>query len=247
MVSSFVLRPAPVGDPATLMRIHTTQRRRPLLQQLLLAPLQRPARPVQHPSPASPPTTSSSPPPSAAPASPSASGDKPPPPTTSTSPSSPWPSAAASSHTEEQAPVIVLGYRLWQRRFAADPAIVGKSVTLSGHPYTVVGVAPPDLPRHRPHPRPPVLGPPRQHRPARPQPPRPQLAASSTGSPSSDASNPASPATRPPPSSAPSPNTSPKAYPETDKNIELPLRASRLPARRATAPPFSSSSPRSRS
>jgi predicted permease len=44
---------------------------------------------------------------------------------------------------EERLPVIVLGYRLWQRRFAADPAIFGKSVTLSGRPFTVVGVAPP--------------------------------------------------------------------------------------------------------
>src|SRR5580698_1948569 len=45
--------------------------------------------------------------------------------------------------SEERQQVIVLGYRLWQRRFASDPAIIGQSVTLSGHPYTVVGVAPP--------------------------------------------------------------------------------------------------------
>ena len=44
---------------------------------------------------------------------------------------------------EERLPVIVLGYRLWQRRFAADPTILGKSITLSGRPFTVVGVAPP--------------------------------------------------------------------------------------------------------
>jgi predicted permease len=43
---------------------------------------------------------------------------------------------------EEKSPVIVLGHSLWQRRFGADPAIIGKSVALSGHPYTVVGVAP---------------------------------------------------------------------------------------------------------
>src|SRR5215469_4711943 len=46
-------------------------------------------------------------------------------------------------NTEEHAPTVVLGYRLWQHRFAADPLIAGKSVTISGHPYTVVGVAPP--------------------------------------------------------------------------------------------------------
>jgi predicted permease len=45
--------------------------------------------------------------------------------------------------TEEQAPVVVLSYRLWVHRFAGDPDILGKSVTLSGHPYTVVGIAPP--------------------------------------------------------------------------------------------------------
>jgi predicted permease len=45
--------------------------------------------------------------------------------------------------SEEHQPVIVLGHRLWQRRFASDPNIIGKPITLSGHPYTVVGVAPP--------------------------------------------------------------------------------------------------------
>jgi predicted permease len=44
--------------------------------------------------------------------------------------------------SEEHGTVIVLGHRLWQRRFASDPDIVGKSITLSGHVFTVVGVAP---------------------------------------------------------------------------------------------------------
>ncbi len=46
---------------------------------------------------------------------------------------------------EEHAPVIVLGHRLWQRSFNSDPAIAGKMVNLSGHAYTVVGVAPPSF------------------------------------------------------------------------------------------------------
>jgi predicted permease len=43
---------------------------------------------------------------------------------------------------EEHKQVAVLSYRLWQRRFAMDPAITGKVITLSGRPYTVVGVGP---------------------------------------------------------------------------------------------------------
>src|SRR6202789_2828336 len=46
------------------------------------------------------------------------------------------------ANNEEDRQVIVLSHRLWQRRFASDPAIAGKLVTLSGRPYTVVGVAP---------------------------------------------------------------------------------------------------------
>jgi predicted permease len=44
---------------------------------------------------------------------------------------------------EERLPVIVLSHRLWQRRFASDRAILGKAIPLSGHTFTVVGVAPP--------------------------------------------------------------------------------------------------------
>ena len=43
---------------------------------------------------------------------------------------------------EEDAPVVVLSYHLWANRFGADRAIIGKAVNVSGHPFTVIGVAP---------------------------------------------------------------------------------------------------------
>ncbi len=36
----------------------------------------------------------------------------------------------------------ILSYAFWKRRFAADPAIVGKSVYLDAKPYTIIGVMP---------------------------------------------------------------------------------------------------------
>jgi predicted permease len=38
-------------------------------------------------------------------------------------------------------PVVVLSHDFWQRRFRADPSIVGRPVVLNGTPFTVVGVA----------------------------------------------------------------------------------------------------------
>ncbi len=39
-------------------------------------------------------------------------------------------------------PNVVLGYSVWKTRYAADPAIVGKSIEVARHPVTVIGVAP---------------------------------------------------------------------------------------------------------
>jgi predicted permease len=39
-------------------------------------------------------------------------------------------------------PVIVLGYDYWRQNFNGDPNVVGRPVTVNGHPFTVVGVAP---------------------------------------------------------------------------------------------------------
>jgi predicted permease len=38
--------------------------------------------------------------------------------------------------------VTVLTYGLWQRRFGADPGIVGRALTINGESYTVIGVLP---------------------------------------------------------------------------------------------------------
>jgi macrolide transport system ATP-binding/permease protein len=40
-------------------------------------------------------------------------------------------------------PVVVVSDGLWRRAFASDPAIVGKTVQINAHPFTVVGVAEP--------------------------------------------------------------------------------------------------------
>ena len=41
------------------------------------------------------------------------------------------------------APVVVLGYGLWQTRFGGDRNMIGKNIQINKRPYTVIGVAPP--------------------------------------------------------------------------------------------------------
>lgn len=140
MVSRFVLRPAPVGEPATLMALHTTQRGECCnhFAWPMFADLREQAKSFSG---------------LAAfcellPASIGGNGD----------PERVWGQATTTDFFdvtqlrmtlgrgflsgEERLRVVVLGYSLWQRRFGADPAIAGKTVSLSGRPFTVVGVAP---------------------------------------------------------------------------------------------------------
>jgi predicted permease len=52
---------------------------------------------------------------------------------------------ASEDHVEGNNQVVVLSHGAWQRRFGADPGIVGSTLTLSGLPFTVIGVMPPSF------------------------------------------------------------------------------------------------------
>jgi putative ABC transport system permease protein len=41
--------------------------------------------------------------------------------------------------------VVVLSYGFWKRRFGGDPQMVGKSISLGGDPYVVIGIVGPDF------------------------------------------------------------------------------------------------------
>ena len=42
-------------------------------------------------------------------------------------------------------PVVLISDGLWKRRFGADPAVIGRTINLSGNPYEVIGVMPPSF------------------------------------------------------------------------------------------------------
>ena len=44
---------------------------------------------------------------------------------------------------EGQHPVLVLSFATWQRMFNGDESVIGKSVTVNGKPYSLIGVTPP--------------------------------------------------------------------------------------------------------
>ncbi len=45
--------------------------------------------------------------------------------------------------TPSAAPTLVLSHRAWQTRYGSDPSVVGSTFIVEGHPFTVIGVAPP--------------------------------------------------------------------------------------------------------
>ncbi len=141
IVSRFVLRPAPVGDPGTLLSLHTTTRGERCCNEFswpLFTDLRGQSRSFSG---------------IAAyyellPASIGGAGE----------PERVWGQAVSAdffdvarirmeigrgfARDEERIPAIVLSRALWERRFGAAPGIIGKPVNLSGRPFTVVGVAP---------------------------------------------------------------------------------------------------------
>jgi hypothetical protein len=42
-------------------------------------------------------------------------------------------------------PVCVISDNYWRRRFASYPSVVGKTIDLSGAPFTIIGVTPPEF------------------------------------------------------------------------------------------------------
>jgi predicted permease len=141
IVNRFVLRPAPVGDPATLLSLSTIPKGERCCNHFPL-PVYEDVRTQAH-------SFSSM----AAyyeliPASIGGSGE----------PEKVWGQGVTTNFFdvielpmvlgrgfasgEDSAPLIVLSETLWKSRFGADPQIVGKPILLSGRMFTVVGIAP---------------------------------------------------------------------------------------------------------
>jgi predicted permease len=51
----------------------------------------------------------------------------------------------SDEHGPNSSPYIVLSYAYWRDHFAGDPAVVGRTVQLNKHPFTVLGVARPEF------------------------------------------------------------------------------------------------------
>ena len=64
---------------------------------------------------------------------------------------------AASDDTRSAAPVVVLSYRAWQTELGGKPGVVGSTVYLEQHPFTVAGIASPGFYGDRIAPIPPDL------------------------------------------------------------------------------------------
>jgi predicted permease len=52
---------------------------------------------------------------------------------------------SSDEHGPNSAPYLVLSYAYWHSRFQDDPGVVGRTVQLNKHPFTIIGVAPPEF------------------------------------------------------------------------------------------------------
>jgi predicted permease len=50
---------------------------------------------------------------------------------------------ASDEHGPNTSPYIVLNYAYWHNHFQNDPGVIGRTVQLNKHPFTIIGVAPP--------------------------------------------------------------------------------------------------------
>src|SRR5579864_7889100 len=52
---------------------------------------------------------------------------------------------ASDEHGPNSAPLMVLSYAYWHSHFHDDRGVLGRNVQISQHPFTVIGVAPPEF------------------------------------------------------------------------------------------------------
>ena len=52
---------------------------------------------------------------------------------------------ASDERGPNSAPYAVLTYSFWHGRFHNDPGVVGRTVLLDKHPFTIIGIAPPEF------------------------------------------------------------------------------------------------------
>src|SRR5436305_6771952 len=57
----------------------------------------------------------------------------------------PWIGRLMTDEDDQEAapPVAVTSYRIWHDKYGSDPSVVGAGYQINGHPFTVIGVAPP--------------------------------------------------------------------------------------------------------
>jgi len=51
----------------------------------------------------------------------------------------------SDEHGLDSAPYIVLSYRYWRSRFQSDSSVIGRTVQVNKHPFTIIGVTPRDF------------------------------------------------------------------------------------------------------